>query len=386
MFSNENMDTELFIKLAKEVHGEFYDYSKSVYIEGETKILIICPRHEEFRQNINSHLSGHHCFKCGTEQRTKAQSKSIEKFIHQANDFHKNKYDYSKVEYVNSFTKIEIICEPHGSFFQTPHDHLKKQGCPTCGKISRIEKRRNHNFVKQAQELHPEYIYDNVKYVNNKTKVEIICPPHGPFDQIPNAHLKGQGCPECWYEKFLTINPMYDHESVNKIIEAWENKTEDELNEINEKRISTFKEKYGISNPSLNKEVIAKIHESKKKNGSYGKSKIEIKFGLFLEKFGTVELQKFINGWAIDYYLKNIYIQLDGVYYHGLDRSLDEIGKFRTETDKNIYTTYLRDRKQDQWFKDNNLSLYRVTDLEASSYLDEDIMSNNLIQIFERLK
>ena len=46
---------------------------------------------------------------------------------------HNNKYDYSKVEYVNSSTKVCIICPEHGEFWQTPHKHLSGQGCPKCG-------------------------------------------------------------------------------------------------------------------------------------------------------------------------------------------------------------------------------------------------------------
>lgn len=179
---------------------------------------------------------------------------------------------------------------------------------------------------------------------------------------------------------------MYEPSSVEKIYKAWNNKTDIELQQINNKRVNTCQEKYGVSNPVFNKEVIAKIHETKKKNGSYGNSRIENSFALYLEKFGVVERQKVVNGWAIDFYINGIYIQLDGVYYHGLDRPLDKIAEFKTSLDKNIYLTYLRDRKQDQWFADNSMKLYRITDLEAIDYLEKSVISGRLGELFGKLQ
>lgn len=61
-------------------------------------------------------------------------------FFEKAIKIHNNKYDYSKVEYVNSRTKVCIICPEHGEFWQTPHNHIgQKQGCPKCNK-SHMEK------------------------------------------------------------------------------------------------------------------------------------------------------------------------------------------------------------------------------------------------------
>lgn len=77
-----------------------------------------------------------------------------------------------------------------------------------------------------------------------------------------------------------------------------------------------------------------------------------------------IQRQVFLNGWIIDFYLpkKDLYIEIDGVYWHGLDRPLSEIKKFKTKRDMVIYKKYLRDREQDKWFKANNLVLMRFTD------------------------
>jgi len=116
---------------------------------------------------------------------------------------HGDEYDYSLVEYVNTDTKISIICKKdgHGVFQQTPYKHLIGRGCPDCGNIKQGNSKRKtkEDFVKQAKEVHPDknYGYEKVVYVNAFTKVVIVCPVHGDFPQLPNNHMQGKGCPKC---------------------------------------------------------------------------------------------------------------------------------------------------------------------------------------------
>jgi len=153
--------------------------------------------------------------------------KTTEEFIEESKKIHGDRYDYSKVNYINNITKIEIICKKHGIFFQTPLGHLKTKGCPICSK----EKTSlgKEGFIKLAKKIHGEkYDYSKVKYVNNKTKVEIICKIHGSFWQIPNRHLQGNGCSVCANnyksntEEFIkkaniVHNNLYDYKLVNYI-------------------------------------------------------------------------------------------------------------------------------------------------------------------------
>ena len=78
-----------------------------------------------------------------------------EKFIAKSNLVHKNKYDYSLVDYINNDTKIKIICPLHGEFTQLAKNHLKS-GCFKCG-IFRNEKRKVYNtqtFISAATKIH----------------------------------------------------------------------------------------------------------------------------------------------------------------------------------------------------------------------------------------
>lgn len=121
-----------FIAKARNVHGDKYDYSKVNYINATTKVCIICPIHGEFYQTPSRHLLGG-CKKCGVDTRVKKRTISRDDFIKEANIKHNYKYDYSKVEYINSKTKICIICPIHGEFWQTPNSHLNGRQCVRCG-------------------------------------------------------------------------------------------------------------------------------------------------------------------------------------------------------------------------------------------------------------
>ena len=198
----EKYSKENFIKKAREVHGDKYDYSKVEYVNAMTKVCIICPVHGEFWQIPASHLRGIGCRFCGNEKRANKKRRNTSKFIEEAKKIHGNKYDYSKVEYVDAHTKVCIICPIHGEFWQKPMVHLnQKCGCPKCGNETTKNKTAltKEEFIEKARKVHGDkYDYSKVEYINSKTKICIICPTHGEFWQTPENHLQGQGCIECY--------------------------------------------------------------------------------------------------------------------------------------------------------------------------------------------
>lgn len=121
-------------------------------------------------------------------------------FVLESRKIHGNKYDYSNVEYVNSYTKVCIICPVHGEFWQRPQDHIdKKQGCPKCSFDNR--KLTQDEFISKAKEVHGNrYDYSKVEYKGNKIKVCVICPIHGEFMVRPDIHLGGFNCKKCQLE------------------------------------------------------------------------------------------------------------------------------------------------------------------------------------------
>ena len=194
------MTQEEFIKEAKLVHGDKYDYSKVVFKNKAAKVIIVCPIHGEFQQIPSSHLKGYGCAKCGknklSERYRLKQNELIERFITK----HGDRYDYGNVEYKSMHEKIEVACKKHGAFMVTPHNHLKGSGCPLCYNENRVpgNKKTTEDFIEKSALIHNgKYDYSNTQYVNSKTIVDIVCRKHGEFKQTPECHLQGCGCPSC---------------------------------------------------------------------------------------------------------------------------------------------------------------------------------------------
>ena len=189
--------TEEFIEELKKCYGDRYDYSKVEYVNAKTKVCLICPIHGEFWMLPSVLLRGAECLKCSYDKRGKGLALSKEKFIEKSTKKHGDKYDYSKVIYVNNNTPVCIICSIHGEFWQTPASHLNGSGCPKCSP-NRNWKYTTDEWVQSARNVHGDkYDYSKVEYVNCNTPVCIICPEHGEFWQTPSKHLAGAGCPSC---------------------------------------------------------------------------------------------------------------------------------------------------------------------------------------------
>lgn len=181
---------------------------------------------------------------------------TTEDFIKKAKAVHGDKYDYSKIVYVNQKTDVIITCPLHGDFRQRPNNHYMGAGCPVC---SGNKKSDTEDFIKKAKAVHGDkYSYDRVLYMNNKTLVEIICPIHGVFKQTPDKHLSGQGCPMCVGEKLENTNskkygakrPLQNKAIYYKMVQTNMNKygvtNIGLVPDVCEKRKETLRERYGV--------------------------------------------------------------------------------------------------------------------------------------------
>lgn len=138
---NKKMTTETFIEKAQSIHGNRYIYNKVVYKNNHTGVVIVCPIHGEFIQMPQHHLSGSGCPKCHYEKNAESRSLNTEQFVQRARQIHGDKYNYDKVEYKNSRTKVLITCPQHGDFYQMPSLHLQGAGCVKCAIENRIANR-----------------------------------------------------------------------------------------------------------------------------------------------------------------------------------------------------------------------------------------------------
>lgn len=197
---NLPLTTEEFIRRSNEIHHGYYDYSKVHYVNSRTNVTITCPVHGDYEQSPARHLKGCGCWKCYNKRTSERLFYNKEKFIELARKKHGDKYDYSKVNYVDSKTKVMITCPVHGDFEQVPSEHLSGKGCYKCG-IDKRAKTMTQNteiFIRRAKAIHSDrYDYSKSVYVNNRQPLIITCPVHGDFLQSPNTHLDNHGCPYC---------------------------------------------------------------------------------------------------------------------------------------------------------------------------------------------
>lgn len=220
---------------------------------------------------------------------------TLEIFIEKANNLHNGKFDYSKVDWVNTRIKVEIICPKHGSFMQTPFKHLQGQGCPNCRKNATVTREM---FIERAKSMHSDknYDYSEVDYKNMWTLVKIICPKHGEFEQTPAKHIKTgnsgcQGCPKCRYDKQRQTN-------VNR---------------------------YSVENPMKKKEFADANWQSKKENGNCISSQPENRmYKELIEFFGEDNVLR--NNaddprypFPCDFRILSLdlFIELNGTWFHG---------------------------------------------------------------------
>ena len=118
--------------------------------------------------------------------------------IYQFTDMHKDRYDYSMVQYNGVDTKVKIICRIHGQFEQTPYLHKKGAGCGKCAGTARLT---TAEVVKDFKKIYGGiYDFSKVNYKSAMIPVKILCPKHGEFEKKPNELKNGHGCPNCGNE------------------------------------------------------------------------------------------------------------------------------------------------------------------------------------------
>ena len=162
-----------FLLKASLVHDNFYDYSKTIYSKSESKIIIICPKHGEFTCRAGDHINK----SSGCPECKKVKLRLTEEdFISRSNKIHNNRYTYENVIYQNIFTDVDIRCKIHGVFTQTPHSHMKGNGCCECGRTTSNAEIEIKNFLEKNNiQCTKGYGFLNRKDVDLLCEKEKIC-------------------------------------------------------------------------------------------------------------------------------------------------------------------------------------------------------------------
>lgn len=193
--------TDDFVRSAKEMHGDRYDYSESVYSGSEAKVSILCRLHGKFTQKPRSHFNGAGCPQCGGVYRP-----TQEEFIERIKSVHGERYDYAKTIYSRSLDKVSATCREHGDFELYASDFVSGYGCQFCSG----KKYNTISFIARAREMHGDaYDYSKTEFVRMDKKVFVTCRDHGDFVQEANSHARGAGCPSCAGYGYKRTEPAY---------------------------------------------------------------------------------------------------------------------------------------------------------------------------------
>jgi hypothetical protein len=210
-------------------------------------------------------------------------------------------------------------------------------------------------------------------------------------NKMKKTNLEKYGC-ECSFG-----NEQVQNKSLETFLERYGVKYASQIEGMNEKRAITNLERYGCVCAMNAPQIVAKYdldammnkkYVTMKKNGTIGNysSKPEQKlFTLLQTQFNIndietqVKLPQSNKRWIFDFYIKsqNLWIQLDGIYWHGLNKELQLIKEMPGKHTNTIIKNFYRDREQEQWFQENNLHLLRITDkvILKLKELPEDLTS-----------
>jgi len=287
-------------------------------------------------------------------------------FIKESKKVHGDKYNYSKVEYINSRTKIQIKCLEHGFFEQLPSNHIRGYGCPRCAINNRTTKQKI--FIKEAKKVHGDkYDYSKVEYVNNHVKVAIICQKHGIFLQEPQNHLRNHGCPNCMVNNHVLKNSFNKEIFIKEAKKVHGDKYDYSKVEYVQSTIKVciICSKHGKFWQTYN----SHIHQ---KSGcpSCKQSKNEILIENWLKsknikfipqmKFNKCRGKK--RPLPFDFYLPdyNTCIEYDGEqHFYPIDLSFGQLTK--KEIKEKFQQTKLRDQIKNIFCKNNNIELIRIS-------------------------
>lgn len=189
-----------FIQEAKEKYGNKYDYSKVIYVNRMTDVIITCPEHGKMEIKPYNHL------RAGCPDCNGVFDKND--WIEKVKLAYQDRFDYSKTVYVNAKTKLTITCLIHNKEFPVyPHAHIRNKsgGCPDCAVKTRVKielpktyKYTTQSYIEAANLVHNNfYNYSNIAFTNTKNYIDVICPNHGPFRVIAGLHLSGSRCAKC---------------------------------------------------------------------------------------------------------------------------------------------------------------------------------------------
>lgn len=182
---NKQLTTDIFIKSAKLIHEDKYDYSLVKYTNANTPVKIICREHGMFEQRPNTHINRKQgCRKCSGYAKD-----TLDSFIEKANSVHGEKYEYSLVNYIDSQTPVKIVCYEHGEFNQRPNDHINGVRCPGCANVGFNKTKEGYVYLLRSE--CGQYAKIGITHVPKRRHAQLTKATPFPFHVI--ECIKGTG-------------------------------------------------------------------------------------------------------------------------------------------------------------------------------------------------
>lgn len=182
--NNHKYTVEEFKEISKEKHNNYYDYSLVTSLNRDTdgNVEIICPVHGVFKQHFRSHMKGQGCPKCAHEYVNSLKVQGFEGFKKKVEEKYGDRFILNESTYVDSSTKMEIICREHGPFMITPNNFLRGHKCPRCNdskletEISTLLKKNEIEFIQNANKSTFEWLgWQHIDFYLPKYNVAIEC-------------------------------------------------------------------------------------------------------------------------------------------------------------------------------------------------------------------
>lgn len=222
-----------FIEKAAAVHGNKYNYELVEHRGARVKVSILCKKHGEFQQRMDSHLSGAGCKKCVADMIRTETTSTTEEYIDKLKAIYQDRLLFDKTIFVRSKANVTVTCPEHGDITGTAHLLLMGHGCKVCNRNKR--KLPLSTFILKSNAVHfNKYDYSCTQdFERNSDKVDIGCPIHGAFTQDVQSHLSGSGCPKCGYESTVAPKRIKTDEFIKRASETHKGKYDYSLVELN---------------------------------------------------------------------------------------------------------------------------------------------------------
>ena len=356
---------EIVIERSNKVHNNKYIYDKLAYVNVHTTGIIGCPIHGYFEQEIKSHLHGYGCRECAFDknrERANLSRTTKEEFVNEGTTIHDGKYTYDNFIYTNIHEKSYITCKDHGDFLQSATVHIhQKCGCPRCGIIEQTAPRTHTKdiFIEKAIEVHGnKFDYSLVNYINMNTYVSIICNTcKNIFNQTPDSHLGGDGCPECSIRK-KKDTPSFIEAAKNIHGNLYDYSLVDYVNSTT--RITIICSIHGNFLQTPVKHLMGRGCQDCTilKNERIVRSVLDDFNIKYISQY-NIHLSNAKYAKRVDYYLPdhNLIIEYNGQQHYGPVRFN---GQTKKQADQSFETQKQRDAQIRQYCSDNNINLLEI--------------------------